>query len=170
MKDMPDYLPLRKKKLAMDAAEAWELEYGFLGTAGLPEEGGVPYVVPMNFVADRDSNSIYLHTTVDRDSKRNRCIAANPRVCFSVVHPDARMISDGSGLPCKFSMAARSVMALGRARVVDSLEERARILNMLMKQKAPHAKLATDVRPPHTAVATLYRINVEHITGLDRKE
>jgi nitroimidazol reductase NimA-like FMN-containing flavoprotein (pyridoxamine 5'-phosphate oxidase superfamily) len=174
MDQSPHYLPLRKKKLAMTDPDAWDVlespdtHYGFLGTGGVPEEGNVPYVIPMNFVADRDSNSIYLHTTLDADSKRNRSLAGSPRVCFTVVHPDAAQVNDGSGLPCKFSMRFRSVMAMGRIRAVNSLDERARILNMLMRQKAPHAKLTMDVQPPHTAIATILRINVEHITGMNK--
>jgi hypothetical protein len=174
MSDRQNYLPARKHNLAMAETSAWdmlespEVVYGFLGTAGVPEEGNIPYVVPMNFVADQDSNSIYLHTTLDADSKRNRSIAANPRVCFTVVHPDAAVVSDGSGLPCKFSMNFRSVMAMGQARIVDDLDERARILNMLMKQKAPGRKVIMDVLPPITAVTTIYRINVEHITGVEK--
>lgn len=175
MEESPAYLPLRKQKLAMQETDAWDLlespevVYGFLGTGGVPDEGNVPYVIPMNFVADRDSNSIYLHTTLDADSKRNRSLESNPRVCFTVVHPDAAIVNDGSGLPCKFSMRFRSVMAMGRVRAVDSLDERARILNMLMKQKTPDAKLIMDVLPPITAIATILRINVEHITGVNKQ-
>lgn len=165
-----NWLPYRKQKTALSESEAWgvlcdpAVAYGFLGTAGVAEEGNTPYVVPVNFCADPDARAIYFHTTLDADSKHNRSLAANPRVCFTAVHPDAAMINDGSGLPCKFSMTFKSVIASGAAHMAPDMDEKARILNFFMKQKSGAAGLQ-DVQPFHTAITTVYRIDVAHITG-----
>jgi len=168
------YLPLRKKKSAMSEDAAWAVlcdpavVYGFLGAAGVPREDYTPYVSPMNFAADPGARAIFLHTTIDADSKRSQCLAANPRVCFTAVHPDAAMVHDGSGLACKFSMTFTSVIALGTARAIQDPEEKARILNFFMQQKSGADNLI-PVQPMHTIIATVYCIDVAHITGAKKE-
>jgi nitroimidazol reductase NimA-like FMN-containing flavoprotein (pyridoxamine 5'-phosphate oxidase superfamily) len=164
------YLPLRAHKRAIGDGEAWELLespgvlYGFLGTHGVNAEGNMPYVVPMNFAADSEARAIYLHTTIDADSKRNRAIDENPRATFVAVGPDAALAHDGSGLACKFSMKFASAMAFGKISKVESPAEKARILNFFMKQKTI-GHTVSEVAEEQTARTTIYVLNVEHISG-----
>ncbi len=168
--DAIKYLPLRAQKRAISESEAWailespEIKYGFLGTHGLAAEDNMPYVIPMNFAADADARAIYLHTTIDAASKRNRAIAENPQATFVVVGPDAAMTSDGSGLACKFSMNFSSVMVFGTIAKIESPAEKARALNFFMKQKAP-AHTVSDVAEPHTYITTIYALTATHISG-----
>jgi nitroimidazol reductase NimA-like FMN-containing flavoprotein (pyridoxamine 5'-phosphate oxidase superfamily) len=164
------FLPLRAKKRAICESEAWALlesqdaVYGFLGTHGVASEGNMPYVVPMNFAADSGARAIYLHTTIDEDSKRNNAIEENPGATFVVVGPDAAMTNDESGLACKFSMSFTSAMAFGKIEKIDSPAEKTRILNFFMKQKAVSHKVF-GVTEAQTALTTIYVLNVEHISG-----
>ena len=168
-----NYLELRKTKHRMDEAHAWELlcarevVYGFLGTHGLAGENSMPYIVPMNFAADPEARAVYLHTTLDADSKHNRSVRENPNVTFAAVHPDAAILSDPDGIPCKFSMKFRSVMVFGVITPVDDQAEKARILNLFMRQKSG-ADNVLDVPPHLAAVATIYKISVEHISGAQK--
>ena len=168
------FFPLRKKKHHMDEQEAWavlhapELLFGTLATHGLPEENPYPYAVPMNFCADTARRAVYLHTTLDADSKRNRSVAHDDRVCFSAVAPDAAIKGDPDGVACNYSMTFSSVIVFGRIVMVDSNDEKAHALNLLMEQKSGNANFLR-VQPPVAAIAMIYRINVEHITGA-RKE
>ncbi|MFC1474762.1 pyridoxamine 5'-phosphate oxidase family protein [bacterium] len=168
--DKSKYLPLRKEKHRITEDEAWailvspDIPFGFLGTHGVKEEGNMPYVVPMNFAAERDSGAIYLHTTLDEDSKRNRSVAESPDICFTAVHPDSKIIPSDEGLACKFSMNFKSVIAMGTAEKIEDATEKTRILNHFMDQKAaswPHREVGEHM----TFIATIYRINVAHITG-----
>jgi nitroimidazol reductase NimA-like FMN-containing flavoprotein (pyridoxamine 5'-phosphate oxidase superfamily) len=168
--DAIKYLPLRAQKRAISETEAWamlespEINHGFLGTHGVAAEDNMPYVIPMNFAADSAARAIYLHTTIDSASKRNRAIAENPKATFVVVGPDAAMTSDGSGLACKFSMTFSSVMAFGTISAIETPAEKARILNLLMKQKAA-GHTVSEVVEPHTFITTIYALNVTHISG-----
>ncbi len=168
------YLQYRAKKNAINEREAWALlelptvSYGFLGTHGVKAESNMPYVVPMNFAADPLNHSIYLHTTIDEDSKRKKAIEEDPRVTFVIVAPDASMINDGSVLPCKFTMKFESVMAFGKISKEERPAEKVRILNFLMKQKAAGQKVV-DVIESLTGITTIYVMDVEHITGARKK-
>lgn len=165
-----NYFELRKAKHRMNEAHAWELlcsrevVYGFLGAHGLASENGMPYIVPMNFAVEPEARAVYLHTTLDADSKRNRAVRENPNVTFAAVHPDAAILSDPDGIPCKFSMKFRSVIVFGTIAPVDDQGEKARILNLLMSQKSGTDNVM-DVPPHLAAVATIYKISVEHISG-----
>jgi uncharacterized protein len=168
-----DFIELRKAKHRMGEAHAWELlcsrevVYGFLGTCGLTSENGMPYIVPMNFAAEPEAHAVYLHTTLDADSKRNRAVRENPIVTFAAVHPDAAILPDADGIPCKFSMKFRSVMVFGAIAPVEDQAEKARILNFFMKQKSGAENLLNV--PPHlAAVATIYKISVDHISGAQK--
>lgn len=167
---MEKFLPLRKAKHKMDEARAWAVlesertVYGFLGAHGLPDENAFPYVVPMNFTADESARAIYLHTTVDAESKRNRAVEANPNVTFVVVDPDSTITPSTNGLACGYSMKFESVMVFGRIEKVESAAEKTRVLNLLMVQKAAGGTFK-PVAEFQTAVATIYKIDVAHISG-----
>lgn len=168
--DTTKFLILRAQKRAISDREAWNLLesaeaiYGFLGTHGVKDEGNMPYVVPMNFAADSEARAIYLHTTIDADSKRNRAIAEDSHVTFVVVGPDASISNDGSGLACKFSMSFTSAMAFGEIEKIESPAEKARILNFFMKQKTV-GHTVSGVTEAQTALTTIYVLNVEHVSG-----
>lgn len=170
----PDFLPLRKKAYAMTEEEAWNIlaspdtPYGFLGTHGVEEDGGMPYVVPMNFAADRRARAIYMHTTLDADSKRNRAVARDPNAAFTVVHPASAVEPSPDGVACRFSMKFTSVMVFGKISKVEQPAEKARILNLIVKQKGG-ADNALEVPEFATAVATIYALEVEHISGAVKK-
>ena len=168
--DPGTFLPGRKKELTIPAEEAWQVlsspdvQYGFLGLHGLCEEGGFPYVVPMNFGADPQADALYLHSANDPASKRCRAIGEDARVSFTVVDPASAIIPDAQGRPCKFSMRYRSVMVFGRIEAVATAEEKARLFNFLMQQKAPSARL-DQVRPEDAEGATVWKLRVEHVSG-----
>jgi uncharacterized protein len=164
------FQPLRKKDSRMTEENAWaalcsqEITYGFLGTHGLAAEGGMPYTVPLNFAAEPHDRAIYVHTTLDSDSKHNRSLAENSKVTFVAVHPDSAIVSSPDGVACRFTMRFTSVMAFGTAVKIEAPAEKARILNLIMEQKSG-AESFMEVPEPATAITTIYRIDVQHISG-----
>jgi nitroimidazol reductase NimA-like FMN-containing flavoprotein (pyridoxamine 5'-phosphate oxidase superfamily) len=164
------FLPGRKQDRAIAVEEAWhvlcspDVPYGFLGTHGLREEGGFPYVVPMNFAADPTAGALYFHSTNEAASKRFRSIRENAQVSFTVVDPASSIIPDAEGRPCKFSMHYRSVMVFGRMTEVEPAHEKVRVLNFLMQQKAPGAGL-DKVRPDDVEGVAIWKLEVEHVSG-----
>jgi nitroimidazol reductase NimA-like FMN-containing flavoprotein (pyridoxamine 5'-phosphate oxidase superfamily) len=168
--EQTNYLPLRKKDTSMSADEAWELlcaprvTYGILGTAGVAAEGNMPYAVPMNFAADKEAGTILMHCTLDAKSKRNRALAENPKATFVVVDPDSHISTDASGLACKCTMSRASVMVFGTVEKVEVPAEKARALNLMMKQKSGMEKFV-EVNEMLSSIATIYALKVEHITS-----
>ena len=168
--DESAFLPGRKQERTITTEEAWQVlcsqnvQYGFLGTHGLGEEGGFPYVVPMNFAADPQSGALYFHSTNDPASKRCRAIRENAKASFTVVDPGSSIVPDAQGRPCKFTMRYRSVMVFGRIEAVESAEEKVRLFNFLMQQKAPSPRL-DKVRPEDVEGVAIWRLQVEHVSG-----
>jgi nitroimidazol reductase NimA-like FMN-containing flavoprotein (pyridoxamine 5'-phosphate oxidase superfamily) len=164
------FLPGRKQDRAMSIGEAWDalaspdVEYGFLGTHGVGEEGNFPYVVPMNFAADREAGALYFHSTEKTASKRYRAIQENAKASFTVVDPISAIVPDPQGRPCKFSMRYRSVMVFGEIVQVERAEEKARCLDFLVQQKAAKVPLK-EVRPEDVEKVAVWKLDVQHISG-----
>ncbi|GAV30871.1 predicted flavin-nucleotide-binding protein [Coriobacteriaceae bacterium EMTCatB1] len=91
---------------------------------GLVDEGG-PYVVPLNF--GYEDGRIYLHGAPE--GRRMDAIARDPRVCFEV---DEGEIVRGER-PCGYTSRFSSVVGYGRARVLETKEEKLRGLQALMR-------------------------------------
>ncbi len=119
---------------------------------------GEPYIVPMNFAYISDK--IYLHT--HKDGKKIRDIKKNPRVCFEV---DSGEIVTGEN-PCDFSWRYRSAVAYGKARIVESKEERLKALRLISeKYSFGKGKLITPELMEKFDHLWLIEINVDKMTG-----
>jgi nitroimidazol reductase NimA-like FMN-containing flavoprotein (pyridoxamine 5'-phosphate oxidase superfamily) len=92
---------------------------GRLGTA-IDEQ---PNIIPMNFAYITDKILLHSH----KDGKKIKDIQKNPRVCFEVDQGD---IISGEN-PCDFSWKYRSAIAYGKAKIIDSPEERLKALKII---------------------------------------
>jgi nitroimidazol reductase NimA-like FMN-containing flavoprotein (pyridoxamine 5'-phosphate oxidase superfamily) len=92
---------------------------GFLGMC----MDGQPYVVPLNYgyVGGR----ILFHGAFT--GKKMDYLKANPQVCFAVGRQPGQVRRHGEGEPC--NVDSDSVICIGRARVIEDLEERKRTLD-----------------------------------------
>ena len=121
---------IRRQDRLLDESRARELlqvgEYGVLSMA--TEQGG--YGVPINYVLVGDT--LYLHCAPE--GRKLRAIAADERVSFCVVG-HSRVV------PANFTTEFESVIAHGRARVVEAEDERRMALRAIVeKYSAEHAK------------------------------
>ena len=108
-------------------------------------EGGVPYVVPMNF--GYDGAALYLHSALE--GRKIDILRCQPQVSFAVT-ADYRSVPADTA--CGWTARYRSVMGNGTARFLESPEEKALGLDILM------AKFG--VEPSPYAAATLARLTV----------
>lgn len=108
-------------------------------------EGGVPYVVPMNF--GYDGAALYLHSAVE--GRKIGILQRQPRVSFAVT-ADYRAVPAETA--CGWTARYRSVLGEGSARFLESPEDKARALDILM------AKFG--VKPSPYPAATLARLTV----------
>lgn len=128
--------------------------YGRLATAG---KDGMPYITPVNYVYINDS--IYFHTGF-RGKKINN-INENPAVCFEISAPGNLYISDRA---CGFSMRYWCILVSGRAEPVTSPEEKADVLDALMKKYASRYEYS-DPTDEEISKVNIIKINVENISG-----
>ena len=123
-----DCLDIRRQDRLLDELRARELlqagEYGVLSMA--TEQGG--YGVPINYALVEDT--IYLHCAPE--GRKLRAIIADERVSFCVVG-HSRVVSE------HFTTEFESVIAHGRARVVEADDERRKALRAIVeKYSAEH--------------------------------
>ena len=88
-------------------------------------DGGVPYIVPMNF-GYRD-RTLYFHT--GHAGKKIDIIRKNSTVCFEVEIDAALIRSDTA---CGWGMAYRSVLGTGTARFIEDAAGRKEALDIIM--------------------------------------
>ncbi len=147
---------LRKDRL-MEQAGAMrclqEGEYGVLATVGAD---GRPHGVPLSYVV-RDG-AIYFHCATKGEKLDN--LRNEPRVCFTVVGPQ-RAVYNGD-----FTVAYTSVVADGRAAVVQDEEEAAAALTALTEKYFPdmgaRIREVVEATLAHTCVV---RIDIENVSG-----
>ena len=146
---------IRRQDRLLDESRARELlqagEYGVLSMA--TEQGG--YGVPINYALVGDT--LYLHCAPE--GRKLRAIGADERVSFCVVG-HSRVVS------ANFTTEFESVIAHGRARVVEAEEERRMALRAIVeKYSTEHAEegFAAIERSLHrTAVIA---VKVESFSG-----
>lgn len=140
--------------------EADAIEYlagkteGRLATADL---AGQPYITPLNYVFD--AGKLYFHCATKGRKLEN--IAVNNRVCFEVSHTEKNVFTPKT---CACATRYISVLVFGTAQVIDSLEERTRILNVLSEKFAA----GRPYQPVESAMAeacSVVEIVIDKISG-----
>ncbi len=85
-------------------------------------DGGMPYVVPMNFGYCMDGDgrlTLYFHCY--GEGKRLSMLQANPRVCFEM---DCGHQPVSEATPCSCSMDYASVIGYGTAEIIHDPEQK----------------------------------------------
>jgi nitroimidazol reductase NimA-like FMN-containing flavoprotein (pyridoxamine 5'-phosphate oxidase superfamily) len=95
--------------------------YGHLGTT---TEDGYPYVVPLNHALE--GRTLYLHSAPL--GLKISGITRDERVCFEVSEMLKLVRGDA---PCRYSVAYRSAICFGRARIVERREDKMHALGAL---------------------------------------
>lgn len=130
-----------------------EAFYGRLATCA----DGQPYITPVNFVFADPKIYIHCHTA----GRKLDNIAVNPQVCFEVSEPK-KLVRDN--IPCNYGTRFTSVLAFGRARIIDEPEMKLQAINQIIDKYA-----AGHPHQPITAAATrtikVIEIAVEKISG-----
>ena len=118
-------------------------------------EGTRPYVVPLCF--GYQDRTLYFHCA--REGRKIDILRKNNLVCveFDI---DQELVTAAEA--CKFDMKFRSVMAFGKAYLVESPEERRRGLEIIMQHYAGKAFSYPDEIVGKTMVI---KVEVESVTG-----
>ena len=131
-----------------------QAEVGRLGTV----VDSSPYIVPMNFCYVEDR--IYLHSF--KNGKKIKGIQSNPRVCFEV---DEGEIIKGEA-PCDYSWRFTSVVAYGKAIIVEDEAERLRGLRFIGDKYSPgKGKMITPETMEKNKHLWIIRIDIDEMTA-----
>lgn len=132
------------------------LERGTSGVLSLLGDGGYPYGVPMSYVF-RDG-IFYFHSAVA--GHKLDAVRRESRASFCVIDQD-------QVLPEKYTTVYRSVIAFGRAEVVDGPEEKLAAVLLLADKYSPDQPAEDTRKEIDGAFARMavLKLTAEHITG-----
>src|SRR5260370_40025038 len=116
----------RADKLMGEERARETLEGGFCGRLATVGEDGSPYCVPLLYVCM--DGEIFVHNTRAKGHLRMN-VDHEPRVCFEM--DEAGAVFPYGRFECDSTVAYRSVVALGRIRVVEALKTRERFFGRL---------------------------------------
>jgi nitroimidazol reductase NimA-like FMN-containing flavoprotein (pyridoxamine 5'-phosphate oxidase superfamily) len=126
-------------------------------------DGPQPLLVPNLFLFDPERGAVYVHSA--RLGTTRSVAEANDRVAFAV-HEMGRLLPADEAL--EFSTEFASVVAVGRATIVEDPDEAREALQALLDKYAPHLSPGRDYRPPtpeEMTRTTVLRIDVESWSG-----
>jgi nitroimidazol reductase NimA-like FMN-containing flavoprotein (pyridoxamine 5'-phosphate oxidase superfamily) len=130
---------------------------GYLGMSA----DGKPYVIPLTYgYAD---GKIIFHCAL-KGSKLD-IIRQNANVCFTVSRHFGEMVSHPQGAECHIN--SDSVICYGKARIIDSLDERCKVLNIFNRCLQPQAREITLEEVKHCHAV---EIVIDEMTGRSERD
>ncbi len=118
-----------------------------------------PYAVPLSYVYFKDK--IYFHSA--KTGHKIDAIKKNPKVSFTVIDKDTIV-------PEKFTSYFRSVIAFGRARIVEGDEWREAFGALVEKYSGDQPEEAKRKEMSGCTQSLVVAIDVEHISGKEAIE
>ncbi len=118
-------------------------------------DGKGPYVVPLN--CGYEDGRLWFHCA--REGRKIEALRRDSRVCV-VAEADTRMVT--SGQACDWTMKYRSVIAAGRAVIVEDPAEKARGMDVIMRH---YAGPVGEYRVPSLERTLVVRIEIQDMTG-----
>ncbi len=152
---------MRRHKQQLSDEEAREvLARGKTGILAVIGDGGYPYTVPINYVY-RDGG-LFLHSALA--GHKIDAIRADDKVSFCVVDADD-VVAD------EYTTYYRSVVAFGRARILEDEAEKMAALRSLGDKYNPGQDAALEAEVAHGfSRLHMIEIEIEHLTGKQAKE
>jgi nitroimidazol reductase NimA-like FMN-containing flavoprotein (pyridoxamine 5'-phosphate oxidase superfamily) len=126
------------------------LKQGTMGFLGMCKDG-MPYVIPLTYVYV--SGKIIFHCALQ--GKKLEYIMTNPQVCFAMGSQSGKTMRHPQGGGCKADND--SAVCYGKARIIDDLNERCRILNTFNQLLRPGSRkvLLKEVERCHAVEITI---------------
>ena len=168
MNEQPDLTAMRRKDRAKgdDWIRAFLAcsEFGTMATV----RDGQPFMVTRNFVYDEAAHAIYMH-----GAKRGRTIdnaGGGPRACFSASR-SGRLLPHARAK--EFGTEFSGVVAFGRLRVVEDVEQARHALQLICDKYFPHLEPGKDYEPTtedDLRVTAVIRFDIEQWSGKEKRE
>lgn len=153
---------MRRKRQQLTESECVEiLNKNTSGVLAVLGDDGYPYAVPLSYVYDR--NAIYFHCA--KSGHKLDAINSNEKVSFCVIDQD-------NVVPEIYTTYFRSVIVFGRAKIVESDDERYGAFEKLaIKYNPIDNKKNRDITIEKERLAMcIVRIDIDHMTGKESVE
>lgn len=134
-----------------------------LGRLGTINAQGYPYVIAMHFVYL--NGAIYLHGRLEGEKTDN--IKNNPKVCFEI-DEILKIVTENLQSPAHATTKYRSVVVLGKAALISDKAEKEAALDAFTNKYTPQMK-GFKLPEAMISVTGVFKIDIEHITGKQRK-
>ncbi len=152
---------MRRKNQLLPSEEIERiLREGSHGVLAVSGDGGYPYAVPLSFVY-LDSR-IYFHCA--KQGHKLDAILREEKVSFCVVEKDDVVQEE-------YTTYFSSVIAFGRAHVVEDDGEKRRAIQALAEKYSPDCRegIAKAIESEWNAMH-MVRVDIEHVTGKEARE
>lgn len=152
---------MRRKKQALSREECLAiLEHGSSGVLAVAGDNDYPYAVPLNYIYH--DNRLYFHCA--KTGHKLDAIGRNSKASFCVIGQDQIM-------PEEYTSYFRSVIAFGRARVLEGDSEKRAALEILAAKYSPDQELgrAKEIDKLFPQVC-MVELTIEHLTGKEARE
>lgn len=125
-------------------------------TVAMVDLEGNPYVLPFNF--GYKSGKLFIHS--GPEGKKIDIWKKNPRVCISF-STDYKINARHEDVACSYSMKYRSVLVHGKVLPITDLDEKARILNIIMEKYSGRADFTYG--KPALANVAVFEIEISRV-------
>ena len=152
---------MRRKKQALPIEECEAvLRRGTSGVLAVLGDGGYPYTVPLSYVYDGEK--IFFHCA--KTGHKLDAILRESKVSFCVLDVD-------QVVPAEYTTYYRSVVAFGRARVLEDVSEKRKALKKLAEKYSPELERGRSLEiDKQFAGVCMVEIQIEHLTGKEAIE
>ena len=154
----------RRPKLDMD--DEWNAKFlnkikvGHIST----RDGNQPFINPTSFWYSKEDHEIYFHSNAVGRMRFNA--ENNPETCFEC-YRSGRLLP--SNLALEVSFQYECVIAFGRIRVIEDIDEKRGVLNELLQKYFGEMRSAEDYRPitnNELKRTSVYGIKIESWSGI----
>lgn len=160
---MEEFRQMRRirQQLSKEAAEKI-LESATAGVLAVTGDNGYPYAVPVSYVYS--GGNIYFHSAMQ--GHKIDAIRSNPKVSICVIAQDDIR-------PSEFTTYFKSVIAFGKAKIIEDMEEKMSALKLLAERYADEgttpAMIDKEIESGFTRLL-MVKIAIEHLTGKEAIE
>ncbi|MFA0823046.1 MAG: pyridoxamine 5'-phosphate oxidase family protein [Methanomethylovorans sp.] len=155
--------PMLRKERKMNVKDAENfLEKSEVGRLAMCHNNE-PYVVPMLYYYDQKNNEILLHCA--KKGRKIEAISSNNSVCFEVDEMKSIVSAD---VPCEFDLLYRSVIATGKALLINDQEMKAKALNLIFEKYAS-LKGSMPIDADMAKGTQIIQIRISDIVGKEAK-
>lgn len=150
----------RKKQLLPNDVTEQILKTGRVGVLGVSGDDDYPYTVPLNYAYE--DGKIYFHGA--KTGHKLDGIQRNNKVSFCVIEKD-EVVAE------KFTSFFRSVIAFGKARIVDDVVLKQHALMLLVRKYSPGLEVEGDKEIQKSwNNLNVVEIEIDHATGKEAIE